>query len=249
VSNQFHKNLVEDDIHAAVARIYDDITARDADTDFQVTENINKIVRVDSPLTFYALASVSPTVWLEFPSTFLGLLDTPSSYTSQSFKVIRVNSGEDGLEFSAVGTILAMSFGEMIEDNPAGSPVNSTTENWITASAGLLDSNSLVTFSDQATGDRLVIETGASGIYFVNFTTNFTNDGGNETTATIHVNDVEQTNLKAVHPGDSSSKNNLSGAGFLSLSDADFITFNVVSSTPSDVVELFQCNVNIQRMS
>ena len=49
----FHKNLVLDDNHALNARTYADIAARDADTTFNGdATNINKIVRVDTPLSF-----------------------------------------------------------------------------------------------------------------------------------------------------------------------------------------------------
>lgn len=36
-------------------------------------------------------------------TTFLGLTDTPSSYASQTLKIVRVNAGETALEFATVG--------------------------------------------------------------------------------------------------------------------------------------------------
>ena len=40
-----------DDNHALTAREYADITARDADSDFNTdSDNLNKVVRVESPL-------------------------------------------------------------------------------------------------------------------------------------------------------------------------------------------------------
>jgi len=42
---------------------YADIAARDADTDFQVVENVGKAVGVTSPLSIFVLMSVGPAVW------------------------------------------------------------------------------------------------------------------------------------------------------------------------------------------
>jgi len=65
----FHKDQIDDDNHALTARTYDDITARDADSTFNTdSDNVNKIVRVDSPLAYYVLSSISPT-WATFMQT------------------------------------------------------------------------------------------------------------------------------------------------------------------------------------
>ena len=64
MGNVFHKNFTLDDNHALTARLYADIAARDADTAFQVTANIDKLVRVTAPaVDYHSLLSVGPTVW------------------------------------------------------------------------------------------------------------------------------------------------------------------------------------------
>lgn len=104
MSNVFHQNFVDNDNHAVTARSYADITARDADLDFQIFTNVNKLIRVDSPASYYVLVSVGPTVFQEFSSTltdsFLELTDTPSSYSGEGTKVVSVNAGETALEFT-----------------------------------------------------------------------------------------------------------------------------------------------------
>lgn len=88
---------------------YTDIAARDADTAFQITSNINKAVRVDSPeIEIYILLNVGPTVWspgifgTAF-NTFLELLDVfETSYTGKGTQLIGVNSAETGLNFKGV---------------------------------------------------------------------------------------------------------------------------------------------------
>jgi len=104
MANSFHKDLFDDDIHLINARTFTDIAARDADTAFQITTNINKAVRVDSPVSFFILASIGPAVWVQVAAadpidTFLELSDTPGSYSSQAGNITQVNVAETALEF------------------------------------------------------------------------------------------------------------------------------------------------------
>lgn len=58
----FHKDLGVDNIHQLNDQAYADITARDADSDFNTNaDNLNKVVRVDSPLAYYILVATTPT--------------------------------------------------------------------------------------------------------------------------------------------------------------------------------------------
>jgi len=132
MSNVFHKDFTGNDNHALTARTYADISARDADNAFQVTTNIDKVVRVDNPVAHYfMLVSVSPAKWTETSSEtqdeFIELNDTPSSYSSGANKIVQVNSSGDGLEF---GQKLR------ITDSPTFKDIN-ITENIIVG--GLVD--------------------------------------------------------------------------------------------------------------
>ncbi|KKL80226.1 hypothetical protein LCGC14_2006860, partial [marine sediment metagenome] len=96
-----HKDLTLDNIHATVSRVYNDITARDADSDFNTAiTNLNKMVRVDSPVSYYILSSITPT-WTEASSTatdeWTELDDVPSSISANL--VVQGNSGGTALEF------------------------------------------------------------------------------------------------------------------------------------------------------
>lgn len=110
MSNVFHKNFVDDDNHALTAVTYADITARDADTDFQVTANLDKMVRVDSPVAYFILASLGPTVWTEASSvagdTFAEVLSNGN--TSGGTDVI-ISTGDDLLvtDHMTVGSAVA----------------------------------------------------------------------------------------------------------------------------------------------
>jgi len=101
MSGDVHKDLVLDEIHATVARVYADIAARDADSAFNTaTENIDKIVRIDSPVSYYILTAITPT-WSEFTSTagdeWTELSDTPGSISANL--AVQGNPGGTALEF------------------------------------------------------------------------------------------------------------------------------------------------------
>lgn len=103
-----HKDLTLDENHAIIARTYANIAARDADSAFNTaTANLNKLVRVDSPLTYFILEAITPS-WLEFSATmfdeFIELLDTPSSYSGAGAQLVQVNSGGTALEFTPAPT-------------------------------------------------------------------------------------------------------------------------------------------------
>jgi len=122
MSNVFHKNFTLDENHAVTTRLYADVAARDADTAFQVTANINKFVKVTSPDSYYILSSIGPSVWVEMSSTgfneFIELIDTPSSYSGQAGKVVEVNAGETALEFGQILTALGLpTFAQLTVDN------------------------------------------------------------------------------------------------------------------------------------
>ena len=98
----FHKNLTLDDVHSVVARVYTDIPTRNADTGFVVTENLDKIVRVDNPFGYHLLAFLGPTPWVEVTNTglsFADLPDGPGPYSGQAGNVTQVNAAENALEF------------------------------------------------------------------------------------------------------------------------------------------------------
>lgn len=95
-------------IHTLVGddAIYADITARDADTNFNTNpNNINKKVRVDSPGSYYMLFSVTGDPSVDFIETsntgvneFTDLTDTFPDYTALAGGVLQVNAAETGIE-------------------------------------------------------------------------------------------------------------------------------------------------------
>lgn len=98
----FHKDSLDANNHTLTAFTYDDITARDADTAFQVTANINKMVRVDSPASYFILQSLSPTVWSEVQQAGNALLKTGGAMTG----AITTNSTFDGVDVGARDGVL-----------------------------------------------------------------------------------------------------------------------------------------------
>ena len=75
MANKFHRTLTNEDNHATNAKTYADTSARDADVDWHSdSENINKQVRIDTPLGYFYLASNTPT-WVEVGSGIVGPQD------------------------------------------------------------------------------------------------------------------------------------------------------------------------------
>ncbi len=102
---------------------YANIAARDADTDFQIAANIDKVVKITSPLSIYMLAAVGPAVWLEFTNTasisFDQLSDTPADKSGGvNNGVVQLNAAKTALEYgqnlTATGT---PTFAQLTVDN------------------------------------------------------------------------------------------------------------------------------------
>lgn len=68
----FHSNMADEDVHALTAKTYADETARDADTAWQITANINKLVKITDIDAYQVLVSVGATVWLTVAGGNLG---------------------------------------------------------------------------------------------------------------------------------------------------------------------------------
>jgi len=162
VSNIFHKNFVEDDIHAAVARIYDDITARDADTSFNTdSTNVNKLVRVDSPLAFYVLTAITPS-FSEFTNgsgAWTDLSDTPASISANL--VVQGNAGGTALEF-----------GQDLKTNASPTFNHITVDGDVSEVSVSLDSTDAALLLNRLTTTQRDALTAVAGMQIFNTTTN-----------------------------------------------------------------------------
>ena len=157
-------------------------------------------------------------------------------------------TGSAWISVAGSGRSSPVAYASMWEDS-IGSAHNTTTKAWITAGVGVVDGNGIVTFSDNAAGDRLVIGTGGAGDYLIAFHASVINAGGNVTYAAININTVEQSSLKSEHAGDSSEARMLAASGILTLAAADYITLELTSSTSSDVISIRKCSLTVERIS
>lgn len=156
--------------------------------------------------------------------------------------------GTNWIGAAGAGLMAPFAYGSMFEDS-SGSNHNTTTKAWITAGVGKVDGNGIITFADNAAGDRLVVGTGGAGDYRIGFHVSSTNAGGNSTFAAINVNAVEQVSIKAHHAGDSAQERLLASEGYLPLAENDYITLELISSSPSDIVSIHTCSVLMERLS
>lgn len=189
----FHKDKTLDDNHATPARVYDDIAARDADTDFQVTENIDKEVRVDTPIGYFSLVSVGPAVFTEkgnaSATTFTGLTDTPANFIGEESRNVQVNTGATALEYSDTkrlfgttdpdGSITGAG-GDEFNRNEGGTSGSyeslevTTGTNWfkrVVNPPTIIAINNSEQFEEQATASVITITTNTCFVIHATFTT------------------------------------------------------------------------------
>ena len=145
---------------------------------------------------------------------------------------------------------MVAAYGGMYEDNSSGTGISATTSyvGWVSATTGVIDGNSIVTFTGNATADRLTIGTDGAGDYEVTFHASVTNSGGKITTGAIHVNGVEQVAVKMALQGDSSKPVALGASSPLTLADNDYIDLRFKSEA-SDTVTVYHVNVHVERVS
>lgn len=159
-----------------------------------------------------------------------------------------VYTGTTWTSAAGAGVMSPVAFGDIFEDSETGTVMNSTTKTWVGATLRKVDSNGIVTFADNSTGDRLVIGTGGAGDYEIEMKCDQTNAGGNVSKMTLQVNGVDTT-ISDEHASDSGDHRQLSAHGILTLADNDFLVMHVVSSTASDVVTGFHVSLTIKRLS
>lgn len=160
-----------------------------------------------------------------------------------------VYDGSGWISSAGSGVMAPTAYGSMYESNGSGSAMDSTNKTWITASAGVFDGNGLITFLNDAGGDRLVIGTDGAGDYMIVASCGQTNSGGNVTTMTIHRNGLDETPLQDDQNSSPTNHRSMAVNGILALADADYITLHLVSSVPANTVSVYDCHLTIQRIS
>lgn len=97
----FHSTMADDDVHAITSKTYADETARDADTAWQITANINKIVKITDIDAYQVLVSVGATVWLTIAGGNLGDV-TADAITADSYSLIAMQSAPSGVNDTGI---------------------------------------------------------------------------------------------------------------------------------------------------
>jgi hypothetical protein len=151
---------------------------------------------------------------------------------------------------AVAGNAVVVAYGQLYEDS-AGSTITVTTAGtyygWVTATdAGI---NSKVSFTNNATADRLTIGTGGDGVYRVTFSVCYTATNNDVCHWTIHKNNVAQSAIN------SETKVNLladilhaGSTGLLSLVATDFVDLRLTSATNGTVATVNHCSLTIDRV-
>lgn len=180
------------------------------------------------------------------------LVNVEDGTTIYNTNTKRVESYEDNNWAGAGGSGIMSdtAYGSMFEDSSTGSAMNSTTKQWITANSGVFDGNGLITFLNDADGDRLVVGEDGSGDYIVVASCGQTNSGSNRTTMNVHINGVDSSVVKDDQNASDTNHRALVANGILTLADDDYLTMHIVDpDTASNEIKVFDCHLTIQRIS
>lgn len=171
-------------------------------------------------------------------SSFLDLTDTPSSYTGEALKVVRVNAGETGLEFTTLtgggdaltsdplsqfaSTTSAQLRAVLTDETGTGSAVFANTPTLVTPNIGAATGTSLLATGD-IRGERLGMEdTDSSHYLFLDPGSNLTADR----VLTITTGDANRTltlsgdaDISGTNTGDQSLSIAAGSAGAIQVTD------------------------------
>jgi len=151
---------------------------------------------------------------------------------------------------AGTGIMSPAAYGNMYENNSAGSAMESTNKTWITATAGIVDANSLITIVKDATnGDYFLVGTDGAGDYAVIIDTKQTNAGNNDTTLTVQIDGVDTLVTKDEQDSSSTKPTSLDATGILSLVATNKLRVHMVSATPADIVKSYHTHFYIHRLS
>ncbi len=178
-----------------------------------------------------------------------GIVDGTLIYNDTTGRVEECDS--DSWSSSAGSSALSdAAYGNMYENNSSGSAMDSTNKTWVTATAGIVDANGLVTVVEDAVdGDYFLIGTDGDGDYAIIVDTKQTNSGNNDTTLTIEIDEDDTILTKDEVDTSSTKPTSLSATGILALVAGNKLRVHMVSSTPADVVKSFHTHFYIHRLS
>jgi hypothetical protein len=142
-----------------------------------ITEGGGSVTIIGDDNNQVTVTSVQKTISLEgggAPTSFTSLTDTPNLYASQSGKIVRVNSGEDGLEFVDP---------EVIEN-----------VNWGEITGTLTDQTDLVNYIAAQTPTLNLQDVTDNGATTTN---NITIDGGGLVNSALHINGSVDSTIRS----------------------------------------------------
>ncbi len=143
-----------------------------------------------------------------------------------------------------------VTYGEMLEDSPSGTSLTlssaGTFYKWVNSSAGLLSG---VTHS--AANDELTISTGSAGIYRVVVNICGLYDQTNQLVTVGVYKGANITNLKTYFKTTNASNQSVNATicRFINLADGDTLSLWMSSSSNTDVLTVYNINVNISRIA
>lgn len=227
-----HADIPSGEVHIIYQWSYANAAARTGASGF-VSADIGKVAHQQDNDSFWVLTATTPT-WSEITGTgattsFLGLTDTPSSYSGQAGNLVAVNSTPDALEFvAAVTAFLDLSDTPSSYSGQAGKmvAVNSTPDGleFVDAPGGFVFAYAFDTSTGTPPSTGTIRFDNATISSVTNVYVHDTDGGSND--LDLVLDEVSIGSLLAV----------------LSAVDGDFAVFKVTSNTDSGAYHTFGVN-------
>ena len=143
--------------------------------------------------------------------------------------------------------------GSMYEYNNTGTAITIGTAGnfvgWVSATAGDLDSNGIITFESNATADRLVVGIGGAGLYHIEASVSWSGSASSEVDAVIHLNGSPRNDLRLRRKlGVGGDVGNAGLGTTIELAEGDYVDLRFTSDGNGDTVNVITGSVRLGRI-
>jgi hypothetical protein len=181
-----------------------------------------------------------------------GEINTTTCYQTAGATGISGNFSDITFAGGIATANLGTAYGSMYEDNDSGSSITVTTAGtfygWTTATTGEVDGTH-VTFTGDATADRMTVATSGIGKYLVNAQISFGGTLSATVQCSIFKDGTELPNCSFTRKlGTGGDVGSASITGFVDVTSAGYLDLRFTSDGNGDSVDIYKCSLNIHRI-
>lgn len=177
---------------------------------------------------------------------------TANIYIDESANIVKmkVKKSTDAVETYNLSLGLAPSYGELY--NTTGTVTVTTLGTYYgftNALAGEVAGTGYVTFTDNATSDRLTVGDNGAGKYKVTIETSFSTSAADDITGHLFVNDSQNTKVKFTRTTSLNAKGSASATGIITLAANQYVDVRFTAGKNGTVITFDVLNLNIIRIA